>query len=259
MPYNSLLANDGLLPSFPTILGRQWSAACASEIRPNMPHCVMEDPTLKKLRFEIKNTPLDFSPDNRRRSEISTKETADQQVANGQEVWNTYLFKMPPWSDRAAMKGEMDGSAMCISQLKPNSGGSPTRAHRITGDGYFLATTTGSTGTNIKRYRGSKRMDDGLVHRIVERIIPHTTTGRWELWLDGIKILNYSGPMGAGGSSNRYSPSFGIYSAAGIGCDVSIEYADISILSPNSLIGKINDKNWPVAAPANCPTCLRPY
>ena len=257
MGYESLLNSEGFLPSFPEILGRTWSAATASEIRANMPHCVMEDPELKALRFEIKNTSLDYSPDGRRRSEISTVEEQDQQAHNGVAVWNSYLFRMPVWADRVAMKNKLGSTAMCISQLKPNSGGSPTRAHRITGDGFFRATTTSDPGSdNVKRYTGSVRIDDGQVHRIVERIIPHPTAGRWELWLDGQKIVNFSGAMGA--STGGYSPSFGIYSSSGIGCDISIEYADIRILSATSLDSLINDRNWPVAAPVLCPACQRP-
>lgn len=257
MSYSSLLGPDGKLPSFPTILGRKWSAACASEVKVDKPHCVMEDKELGALRFEIKNIPDDLSSDGRRRSEISTLEETDQQVHNGQKVWNTYLFKMPTWANRAAMKSKLGSTAMCISQLKPNSGGSPTRGHRLTGDAYFQATTTSDPGSrNVKRYTGTKRLDDGQVHRIVEAITPHPTAGKWELWLDGVKILNFTGPMGA--STDGYSPSFGIYSSSGIGCDISIEYADITILSASSLLNKINDYNWPTPPPILCPTCGQP-
>lgn len=224
----------GKQPSFVDAIGRRWSTATASEITPGMPHCCQVDEAKDCLRFELRVG--DKSSDGRPRAEISTVETQEHQAHNGETVWNSWLFRMSKWPDPAAMAKELGSSAMSISQLKPNSGGSPTRCHRLTGEARFQATKVANGGSNVTLYTSpsGKRYDDGLPHRILERITPHPTSGRWELWLDGAKVVNFTGAIGA--NTDGYSPSFGIYSSGGIGCDLSIEYAVEGLLSKDPLI-----------------------
>ena len=253
MTYSHLLDPvTGKQPAYVDALGWRWSSATPSEVNVGMEHSCQVDEELGLLKFELHDTELDKSADGRRRSELSLTEIEGQLAHNSERIWNSYLFRMPPWTDPAGMKTALGSLALSISQLKPNSGGSPTRGHRLTGNAYFRATTTSDPGyDNVKRYTGAVRMDDGLPHRIVETLVCHPTAGEWQLWLDGVQIVNFTGPMGA--DTNGYSLSYGLYSGALKG-NLCIEYADIQMLSEVPLDHLINDYMWPVAA---CPTCGR--
>jgi hypothetical protein len=252
MTYSHLLGDDGLQPAYVDALGQRWSSATPSEVHPDMPHSCQVDEQLRLLKFELHDTELDKSADGRRRSELSLTELPGQLAYNGQRIWNSYLFRIAPFTDPEGMMTAMGSTALSISQLKPNSGGSPTRAHRLTGDARFRATRTYPAKDNYKQYTSPLgiRYDDGNPHRIVETLIPHPTAGEWQLWLDGIRVVNIKGvPIGA--NTTGYSISYGIYSGALEG-DLLIEYANPIHNSATSLEHLIDDYTWPVAV---CPTC----
>ena len=249
----------GKQPAYVDVFGLRWSSATPSEVKVGKEHCFQVDEELGRIKAELRELPTDlttgdYSADGRRRSEISLTELPGQMIENNKPIWNSYLFKLQPFTDPAGLEDALGSTAMSIRQLKPNSGGSPTNAHRITGKGFFRATTTSSPGSdNVKRYTGSVRMDDGQPHRIVERIMCHPSAGRWELWLDGVKIVNFTGAMGA--KTNGYTLSKGLYLGALKG-NLQIEYADITMMSPTSLENLITNREWSEIA---CPTCGRPY
>lgn len=242
--YRHLLAANGLQPAFVNALGYRWSSATPSEVRTGMAHSCQVDDALRAMRFELRETPNDYSSDGRRRSELSLVETDAQLIHNSQRVWNSFLFRMQPFTDPAGMKAVMGTTAFSINQLKPNSGGNPTRAMRLTGSAQFQATRTAGATVNAKLYTSplGPRYDDAQPHRIVEAIMPHPTTGRWEMWLDGTKVVDFTGPIGA--NTDGYSLAFGLYSG-GLKGTLVIEYSDIRILSAAPLDGLINNRTWP--------------
>jgi hypothetical protein len=148
----------------------------------------------------------------------------------GTSVWGAYSFLVEPGTaykaDWTAI-GQMHGSKLRPFHLQFNS------------DVFEILTEhmTATSGVSIaSRYQG--RLSRNVWHRVVFHLQESSANGRFEYWLDGKKIVDLTGPIGADGNLAYWK--FGIYRGYGpIAAPLAVQYANMEIGNSN-LSGRIS-------------------
>jgi hypothetical protein len=167
------------------------------------------------------------SGENKERSELDGYKNTWK---SGADVWAAYSFMIEPGpryrSDWSSI-GQMHAAGI---DVKPISIHFNDERLVINSDAF-----NGGRSTVSLRYNGPLTRKDW--HHVVFHMKQSTGgDGRLEFWLDGNKIINYSGPIG---SDANYYWKFGIYRGYGpIPAPLAIQYANMEI-GTTDLSGRI--------------------
>jgi hypothetical protein len=157
------------------------------------------------------------SGENKERAELDGYKT---RWSSGTNVWGAYSFFVEPGAAYRA-----DWAA--INQMH----GSKVRAFHVHYNGDTFRIFSEFAGANSKgqitpRYAGA--VSRNTWHHVVFHLQENPTNGRLEFWLDGNKIVDFTGPIGASGNQAYWK--FGIYRGYGpITTPFAIQFANMEV------------------------------
>lgn len=225
LPGHTSTLVGGLTPSPIKFAGRWWRVNAGSTWNEGLDYSVRISPGQDKIRFEIRDSDLDRSANDKlsvRRAELSTSLYGDPtRLPNGKLLWGAYSFNHAPWPDPAGMR-KLWGGVYGQIHMGSKFGGSPAFAVRRKSDGRLWITTRGEydpEGTD----RYLQPVSFGEKHDLVYAVTLDPVHGNAKVWLDGKQIVDAS-DISIGSSYSDSYWAFGLYFSGGITNPVVAEF-----------------------------------
>jgi hypothetical protein len=198
------------IPYVPEFAGRSWSIARAVNASSDL------------IRFEVRQGDQweedTASGENKERSEFDGYK---KRWDDGTEVWGAYSFNIEPGpayrSDWTAI-GQMHGSKTRSFHVHFKNETMTIYSEYRPDRGAAVATP---------RYSGTLARD--VWHHVVFRLRQNAAgNGKLDFWLDGNKLVDFTGPVGASGNQAYWK--YGIYRGYGpIAAPFAIKYANMEV------------------------------